>query len=269
MLGFRQRPLEPLARRLRRRALAWLSNRPPRTQRAYLVTIEGQRFKRLVLRDSHAADVIARNLRAFAASGIYPALVFERENELWVEFVEGSRIERVDAEIVAEFARLFALLYTREPRRVPADQAPFRPQLHTDLRFLNQVGVLSDALHRELDKLADDLAPDALWVGYDCSDAILKNFLWCGDGRVRGIDVESLAREQLLGSGVAKASLRWLGPWREPFLSALRERGVPDFQAYLPFVELAFLAFWTKSSFLEKKRRFVDAGHFERFLRDL
>ena len=42
----------------------------------------------------------------------------------------------------------------------------------------------------------------------------------------------------------------------------------PDFQAYLPFVELSFLAFWTKSAFLEKKRRFIDPELFERFRRD-
>ena len=68
---------------------------------------------------------------------------------------------------------------------------------------------------------------------------------------------------------MAKASLRWLGPHRDRLLAGLRERSAPDFQSYLPFIELSFLAFWTKSSFLEKKRRFVDPAHFERFLRDV
>ena len=109
------------------------------------------------------------------------------------------------------------------------------------------------------------LAPASLWVGHDCTDTILKNFVRTPEGRIRAVDVESLGADQLLGSGAAKACLRWLGPERERFLARLRTAGVPDFFAYLPFVELCFLAFWTKSSFLEGKSRFVDPSLFERF----
>ena len=87
-----------------------------------------------------------------------------------------------------------------------------------------------------------------------------------GSGRVRVVDVESLGADQLLGSGVAKAAVRWLGALRDVFLAELRAREVPDFTPYFPFVEMSFLAFWQKSSFLEKKRRFVDPSLFDRFL---
>lgn len=268
MPGFRQRSLHPLARRLRQRLFGWLTNLPPRSQRVYEVTIRGERFKRVVFPDSHAASTCAAGLRAFGDRRIWPSLVFQRENELWVEFVDGRRVERVDDALLEKLADLLAVLYTREPRCVEIGQAPFLHELHVDLDFLRRVGVLAEPTWRALDARAGELAPRALWVGYDCTDLILKNFLLEGDGgALRCIDVECLGADQLLGTGVAKASLRWLGARREDFLRALRKRDVPDFQAYLPFVELCFLAFWAKSSFLERKHRFVDPSRFDRFLR--
>lgn len=265
-LGFRQRPLHPLARRLRFRLLGWLSNRPPNSKRIYLVTIGERRFKRVVFVDSHQAEIAASRLEAFGASGIYPALVLQRERELWVEFVEGEPLRRADAEVVARMADLFAVLYRRGPRRMPLDETPFAWALERDLRFLRDVGLIAGGAWRQLDETARKLAPKQVWVGYDCTDAILKNFVRDRSGRIRGVDVESLGADQLLGIGVAKAALRWLGPLRDAFLAELRERQVPDFLPYFPFVELCFLAFWQKSSFLEKKRRFVDPALFDRFL---
>ncbi len=126
--------------------------------------------------------------------------------------------------------------------------------------------MLPESRYRALDARVEDLTPEKLWMGYDCTDAVLKNFVRCPDGRVRGIDVESLTPNQLVGTGIAKAGVRWLGDHRQAMLDSLRSRGAPDFQAYLPFVELSFLAHWQKSSFLEKKKRFVDSALFDRFL---
>ena len=79
--------------------------------------------------------------------------------------------------------------------------------------------------------------------------------------RIFGADV-------LLGWGAAKASARWLGDHRADLLLRLKELGVPDFASYFDFVELSFRAFWQKSSFLEKKRHFVDPAIFAPFLGD-
>jgi glycosyltransferase involved in cell wall biosynthesis len=49
------------------------------------------------------------------------------------------------------------------------------------------------------------------------------------------------------------------------FSRDLKALGAPDFQPYFDFVELSFRAFWQKSSFLEKKRRFVDPAIFAPF----
>ena len=266
MLGFRQRSLHSAGKRLRIRLLAWFSNRPPNSQRIYVVGIRGHRYKRIVFPDSHQAHRVAENLAAFGETRIYPSLILERENELWVEYIEGLGLDRVDAEVAEKIAALLGVLYARNPRLVPLERLPFKHALHTDLKFLHEVGVLAEGAYRKLDGVADRLAPREAWVGYDCTDAILKNFLRCPDGRVRAVDVESLCGDQLLGVGAAKACLRWLETERERFLAVLRAEGIPDFQAYLPFVELCFLTFWQKSSFLEKKRRFVDARLFDRFL---
>ena len=265
-LGFRQRPLHPLERRLRFRLLGWLSNRPPNSKRMYVVTIAGRRFKRIVFPDSHHAEVAAARLEAFGPSGIYPALVLLRERELWVEWVEGEPLREADREVVARLADLFAVLYGRDPRIAAIEDTPFAWALHRDLAFLRDVGVIAPPVHRVLDEIAQKLTPKQVWVGYDCTDAILKNFVRDAKGRVRAIDVESLGADQLLGSGVAKAAVRWLGPLRGAFLAELRAREVPEFGSYFPFVEMCFVAFWQKSSFLEKKRRFVDPSLFDRFL---
>lgn len=265
-LGFRQRPLHALPRRLRFRLLGWLSNRPPNTKRMYRVEIGSRRFKRIVFPDSHPAEIAAARLEAFGPSGIYPALVLQRERELWVEWVEGEPLREADRDAVAGLADVFAVLYGRDPRIVAIEDTPFAWALQRDLRFLRDVGVIAPPLHRELDEAAHKLTPKQVWVGHDCTDAILKNFVRDSAGRIRAIDVESLGADQLLGSGVAKAAVRWLGPLRGAFLADLQARGVPDFGPYFPFVELCFVAFWQKSSFLEKKRRFVDPTLFDRFL---
>jgi hypothetical protein len=243
------------------------SNRPPRSQRVYEVRIGAARFKRIVFGDAHQAAAVAARLQTFATERIYPGLVFERENELWVEFIEGERVECADDALLDGLAALLCVLMKRAPRRVALRETPWLANLELDLAFLARVGVLADARAQRLAAIARERAPAEVWVGYDCIDAILKNFVWAKDGALRAVDVESLGADVLLGSGVAKASIRWLGAERSEFLKRLRELGAPDFEPYFDFVELAFRAFWQKSSFLEKKRRFVDPGIFEPFLR--
>ncbi len=265
LLGFRKRSLHPTHRRLRTALVRWLSNRPPRTQRVYLVTINGARFKRVVLPDSYAAASVAARLREFGPSGIYPQLVFEKEREVLVEYIEGRRVEGIDTALLEDLASLLATLYKRTPQLKAASDTRWNHTTHVDLHFLQHVGVLSEARYRQLDSLVDRITPEQVWVGYECTDVILKNFVRDDDGRLRCIDVESLSADQLIGSGVAKACVRWLGPHRERFLGLIEKQGVPDFSSYMPFVELSFLAFWVKQSFLEKKTRFVDAELFDRF----
>ena len=266
MRGFRQRSLHGWSRRLRAATAGRLGARPPRSQRVYLVEVGGARCKRIVFPDSHHAATIAGRLQAFARDAIYPGLILERERELWVEYVEGERARRVDDALLDAMAALLATLMKRAPRRLPLRETPFLPDLERDLAFLARAGVLDEGVSRRLAARGRELAPAFVWVGHDCTDAILKNFVWTPGGRLRAVDVESLGADQLLGVGAAKAATRWLGDRREDFLQRLRSLGAPDFESCFPFVELSFRAFWQKSSLLEGKRRLLDPRIFAPFL---
>jgi hypothetical protein len=263
LLGLRQRPLHGGLRRLRVRLQGLVGNRPPRSQRVFRVEINGRRFKRVVFPDSLQAREVASRLALFGPDRIYPDLIYERENELWVEFVEGRPLaptDPIDAALLDRLADLLSVLYLRDPRRVPTERTRFAHRLRTDLGFLRDVGVLGADLQQRLERFGRDAAPKQVWLGFDCVDAIAKNFVREPGGRLRAVDVESLAADQLLGTGVAKARLRWLGDQGGVLLDRLAERGAPDFRPALPFVELCFRAFWLKNAFLEGKRRFVDPG---------
>ena len=266
MLGFPQKSLHGPARRIRTRLLTWFGNQPPRTQGVYAVEVGGHKVKRVRMADSFEAESKAAHLRTFGPDGIYPSLILRKENELWVEYIEGEPIRTVDREVLEKLAALFAVLYRRDPVQVPSEKTHHNHELHVDLDFLRRVGVLTDPRHRELDAMVDRLTPAALWVGYDCTDAILKNFVVCPDGRIRGIDVESIGAAEPIGIGTAKASIRWLDSQRDLFLDALAKNSVPDFRPYMTFLELSFTAFWLKNSVLERKRHFVNPGLFDRFV---
>jgi hypothetical protein len=263
----RQRAGTALYRRLR----YWLSRlsgaRLQKSQRVYVVEMGGRRFKRLVLRDSWLARRIEETLESFGPSERVPALVMRYEHELWVEFIEGTPVARADEAFVRELAGLYAHLWARAPRRVPLAETPWPERLARDLRFLARVGVLARARADALARAAQARAPQAVWLGFDYTDPVLKNFVVAADdGRLCAVDVESLEAEQLIGTGAAKALLRWMEPQRKLFFDALAGQGAPDPSAELDWVELAFLAFYTKLMFLEQKWRNVEPERFERFL---
>ena len=262
----RQRVRTSAYRRFRDLLSRLYGTRLQKSQSVYFVTINGNRFKRIILRDSYLASEIERNLESFGSSDHFPALVARYEHEIWVEYIEGSRVEAADETIVGQIADLYAEVYARASRRVPIADAPFLPRIQRDVQFLERVGVLSRTAGRDLDAAAERLAPDSVWVGFDYTDPVLKNFVIASDdGRICAIDVESLVSDQLVGTGFAKACTRWMEPHRKAFLERLRRPSVPDFSEYAPFVELSFLATYTKLMFLEKKWRNVDPARFDRF----
>lgn len=272
LMLYRRRPQQKSpylpTRRIRYFLSRLFGTRLQKSQHLYFVTIHGQRFKRLILRDSFLASAIEHNLEGFGESEHFPLLIIRYEHEIWVEFIEGDRIRKVDDQFVEKVADFFAAVYIRQPRHLDITETPFLYRLHRDLHFLKQVNVLTDNVYRELDEAARCLTPRRVWVGFDYTDPVLKNFVINQEnGRVSAVDVESLLNDQLIGTGVAKACVRWLEPFRKNFLNHLADKGVPDFQSYLAFVELCFLATWTKTGFLERKWKFVDPALFDRFRR--
>jgi hypothetical protein len=255
-------------RRHLRRFLRHLRGGPPRRQHLRLVRRGGVRLKRVILCDSHAAAAIARNLDAFAGSHHFPPLVLQAENEVWLRYIEGVPVREPDAGIAEEVADLFATLYGRQPRRCRTAQTPFVFRLEQDLAFLHAAGLLDRAVHDDLCGAARRLAPAELWVGYDYTDPLLKNFVRRRDnGRLCAVDVEALEAEALIGLGVAKALHRWLAPFRAGFLARLEAGGAPAIAPFLPFLELSYHAGRAKRKVLELKAGEVDRAVFDRFRR--
>ncbi len=232
----------------------------------HYVTINGHRFKRLILCDSFLATEIEQSLEGFRESGYFPPLVGRYEHEIWLEYVEGVPVQSVNEDFVLKVAEFYATMYGANPTLVNTKQSPFPERLSQDLRFLLQIGVLPQASYQDLQAAVPDLIPEQVWVGYDYTDPVLKNFLQRSeDGRICVVDVDGLAGNQLLGTGVAKACVRWLGPYQSLFFSSLAKQGAPDIQKYFSFVELCFLAKWMKRAFLEHDWKVIDPILFERF----
>lgn len=247
--------------------LRLFSNHLQKSQDLRFVTINGHRFKRLILRDSYMAEKIEENLGNFGPSDFFPPLVTRFENEVWVEFLDGTGVDIIDEMRISQFAAFYHSVYARRPQQLDLDQTTFADRLRQDLRFLNQVGVLSGSSHRDLLSVAQHIAPDRVWVGFDYVDPVLKNFIERSDGRgLCAIDVESLVDRQLIGTGVAKACVHWLEPNRAEFCREIANLSPPDFLAYFGFVELCLIARWSKTKFLTRKFKFVDPRLFDRFL---
>lgn len=231
--------------------------------------VRGRTCKRIVFADSHVAARVARALSAFAPSGICPGILLLRDRDLWLEWIEGDPLCDLTPLSPASLdgvARILAELNRRAPHALALAGSEYAHQLRLDLDFLRDVGSLGPVQHAGLVERMQAWAPRRVWIGWDCTDAILKNFVREPGGRVVLVDAETLGEQQLVGLGFAKASLRWLGDDRDAFLARLAELGAPDLRDQARWLELCFAAFWVKSSLLAQKRRYSDPRLFERFL---
>jgi hypothetical protein len=263
---FRHSSLHSLGRRigvrLRRR---WLGRFVPEKQ-VRLIEIGSARFKRLTLPDAWTAAQLARSLERFRSQQRFPALIAQSGSELLLEWVEGSPIaEPLDEAACDQLADFFAALYAQDRQAVETRAAGFGQALQLDLAFLGQVGVLDSSALPELERAAEALAPEQVYLGYDYLDPIARNFVITPAGRLLAVDVEELMPGQLLGSGVAKAVLRTPGARRERLLAGIRRSSGFDLAPVMPFVELSFLAAWTKRALLKGRAKLVSPELFERF----
>lgn len=241
-------------------------------QRVYFVTIGGHRYKRVVFGDSHQAATVAGALEAMiVADGHepppaphFPELLVHLEREVWTRFVEGRRPDagnHVDRELLAKF---FAAVYRHRCRNISTAESPLPARLTSDLRFLADSGVLTRRRADELAIAGRESRPQTLLLGYDYVDPVLKNFLVTPDGIV-AIDIESLQAGRALGTGIAKCRVHWLEEPASEFAGRVVAAGAPDFRDQLPFVELCFLAGWTKRKILTGKGHRADPARFDSF----
>lgn len=141
------------------------------------VTLNGQCFKRMQVADTRIASDIERNLQVFRADGIFPELVTRYEHEIWTDFIPGTL-----------------------PRQVTE-------RLVRDLRFLHTVGILTNTQYVRLCRAAERRVPQRVWIGFDYTDPVLKNFVLSRDGeRLYAVDVEGIADDRLIGMGSVKTA---------------------------------------------------------------
>jgi len=249
----------PLKKRLKFLVSRLYGTRLQKSQRMSFVEFRGCRYKRVILRDSFLAAAIEASLEAFGRSVHVPPMAARYEHEIWVEYVPGRALEIDNPADVAALTDLYAALWRRGPRRVALEDTRYPYRLWSDLRFLQRVGVITRQQHDGLSDMAEQRAPTEVWIGFDFTDPVSKNFIIRDDdGCACAIDVESLERDVLLGWGIAKARARWLGSATNGSLRDLQARGGPDCGEYFGYVELCFLARWTKMGFLERKWKYVE-----------
>ena len=199
-----------------------LGTRLQKAKSLHYVTVNGHRFKRLILCDSFLATKIEQYLEDFRESGYFPPFVARYEHEIWLEYVEGAPVRSVDEGFALKIAEFYATVHGKTPLLVKTTQSPFPSRLFQDLRFLHQISVLTQDSYRDLQAAVQELIPEQVWVGHEYTDPVLKNFiLRKEDERVCVVDVDGLAENQLLGIGVAKACVRWLGPYQDLFFHRL------------------------------------------------
>ncbi len=273
-MQYRRRPKQESPYSAIKRVRYWLSRaggtRLQKSQGLRFVTFNDHRFKRLILRDSYLAAEIEQTLERYGPTPMLPPLVIRYEHEVWLEFVEGERLTAKDDASARRIARLLAAINARDAHAAALSETIFDHRLGFDLRFLAKVEVIDGATHRKLVEAANRLKPDTVWIGFDYLDPVLKNFVHREDDDAKGsgltaVDVESLKADQLIGTGAAKALVRWMEPHRQIFLDEYAAAGGPDILGYFDYVELAFLAKYTKEMFLEQKWRHVDPSLFGRF----
>ncbi|KPK23003.1 MAG: hypothetical protein AMK69_18760 [Nitrospira bacterium SG8_3] len=234
----------------------------------HFVTVNGQQFKRLILCDASLASEIEQNLNRFRSTGQFPQVVIRYERELWVDYVTGHPIKNIDERLVEKMAIFYSRLYSDAPVSVQTQKTIFPYRLDRDLHFLNQVGILSDPVVKDVRKTAEIISPPQCWLGFDYTDPVRKNFLVLPENQqICAVDVEGLVKDYLIGMGAAKALIQWMKPFKEQFFRGLALNSAPSFQEYYGFVELCFLAQWTKRAFFEKDWKAVQPKYFEAFRR--
>jgi hypothetical protein len=254
----------PLWQRLRRCWRGWRGAGLAKTHVVHFVDIGEARFKRVLFADSETARAVAEGLEHLADSECFPGLLMHQERQLWVGYLPGRSPALNDPADQERLIDFFVRLYASIPPTV-ADPAPFSARLVRNLDFLSRTTVLTHARADQLRDLERRLRPDRVQVGYDYIDPLGKNFVVHGD-RVVAIDIEALVPEMPLGTGLAKAKLRWPFDPSAQVLSRLAAAGGPELAGQLVWTELCFLCDYFKQKLLQGKPGYIRLEALDRLL---
>lgn len=254
----------PLWQRLRRRWRAWRGARMVKTHLVHFVDVDGVRFKRVRFAEVGTAQAVAQVLAQLAETSLAPALSRQQDSEVWVDFVPGRAPKAADIEDQARLVDFFASLYA-VGQAVAADPGPYASGLQEDLQYLSRAGLVAPERAAGLAALEKRLRPHQVWIGPDYIDPVAKNFIVVGRGLV-AIDIEALADDALLGTGLAKARLRWPFDPIDSVCARLSAGAGPDLATQLPWVELCFLCRYFKEKLLQGKPGHIRLEALDRLL---
>lgn len=261
----RIRQANSLAQRLRRRWRAWRGAAMVKSHTVHIVRVAGVDFKRVTFGDAATAASVAAGLEDLRDSDCFPRLLMHHVNQVWVDFVVGRPPRSSQSSDQASLIDFFVRLYSQPGAVCSAETSTQQARLRRDLSFLVQVGLLDGQRFDRIERLAVDVCPDRVWTGYDYVDPLSKNFILSGEKAV-AIDVEALAGPVVLGTGLAKARLRWpRDPTRE-VLARLAEESGRDLRPQAAWAELCFLAEYFKQKVLQGKPGYLRLDAFDRLL---
>ena len=222
------------------------------------VSLGKKQYKRINCIDNytpiHMQDILAQ----VAKSRYFPKTLIRYENEIWVEFVLGDIVKKIDGHFIQQITAFYSYLYQRASKLKNSEN--FVGAALIDLEFLMDMELLSEHEHQQLQQLLLKSAPENVWVGLDYTDALLKNFVQeKGSNRLVAIDIESLQDNRLIGFGLAKAHTTWMTQEQfEQIIDEMCKNETPDFYNYYLFVLLCFRARWLKSLFLRNKKKRIN-----------
>lgn len=254
----------PLWQRLRRRWRAWRGAGLNKTHVVHFVRIGDTQFKRVRFADAQSAQTVADGLDRLSDRNCFPALLMHHAQQLWVDYVPGQPPRLDDPADRRHLVDFFVRLYG-QVQAMAADPEPISAGLVRDLDFLSRCGVLGPDRAGPLLALERHLRPGRVWLGVDYIDPLTKNFVIQADQAI-AIDIEALVLDAPLGTGLAKAWLRWPFDPAPELLERLPAAGGPDLVEQWPWVRLCFLCEYFKQKLLQGKPGYIQVEVFDRLL---
>lgn len=259
------RPANTWWQRWRRRWRHWRGAGQPKAHQVDLVEVDGRQLKRVIFDSSATAAAVVHALRASAPIGRFPRVLMHEGRQVRVEFVPGplAQAGRDEHELLAFFVDLYAM----PARQVSLTESNLVEALAKDLGFLVAQGLIGRSLAERLKAAGQSVSPPSILTGFDYIDPVLKNFVIC-QGRAIAVDIEALMLDQPLGTGLAKARLRWMRSMPGSVLDAICSNGGPDLRAQYPLVELAFLSSYFRQKIIQRKRGHIRIEALHHWLAD-
>jgi hypothetical protein len=236
-----------------------------KTHEVHFVRVDGTLLKRIRFETEDEAVGVESSLLSLGQSAHVPAIVRRDGRELWLEYIDGPPLDPRKHDGLPLLLGFYSSLYAGAGRSCSVDASPYPARLKDDLLWLESSGMLPASATASLARRAAAVEPRQVLLGVDFIDPVPKNFVIRGE-RLFGIDVEALKPDTLLGTGPAKALLRWLDSTSDEMTSRLHLGGSPDLAAQFDYAELCFRCSYARQKVLQRKAHLAPPSMFDRYL---